>query len=169
MTVTRDTRTRIASSHAATWASALTESVDAALGLYADEFAVDLGADDDHVTDTSITKDELRPRLAPFSNKDKANGSGIHRFTIREAFDITGDNGLPAVVILWTWSGESLETYHGLPVAGRTLSTIGITWQQLDADGHVTRESTYWNDTPLLAALGVPVQTVHYWVEGFSF
>ncbi|MBB6407087.1 ketosteroid isomerase-related protein [Arthrobacter sp. AZCC_0090] len=168
MTITTDTRTAIADVHAAKWAAALTESIDAALALYADEFVFDDTADDDHVTDTAITKDELRPKLAPFSNKDRANGSGIHRFEIREAFDLTGDDGLPAAAILWTWTGKDLETYHGLPVGGRTLSTIGLTWQQLDADGRITRESTYWVDTPLLGELGVPVQTVHYWKEGFG-
>ena len=169
MTMTNDVATATADQHARTWAKTLTEDIDAALALYADEFAYDDGADHDHVSDTAITKDELRPKLAAFSNKNRDNGSGIHRFEIREAFDLAGDNGLPAVVILWTWTGEALETYHGLPVGDRTLSTIGITWQQLDADGRITRESTYWNDTPLLAELGVPVQTPHYWEEGFTF
>lgn len=157
-----------ASTHAAKWAHDLTESIDTALALFADEFTYDSGTDIDHVDDTPITKDELRPVLAPYSNKSKENGSGIHSFEIREAFDLTGDNGQPAVVILWSWTGESLESYHGLPVGDRPLSAIGITWHQLDADGRITRETTYWNDPPLLAELGVPVQTPHYWEEGFG-
>ncbi|ALJ21701.1 ketosteroid isomerase-related protein [Microbacterium sp. No. 7] len=160
---------KLADAHAAKWTQGLTESLDAALDLYADEFVYDDGNDLDHVIDTPITKDELRPVLAPYSNKSRDNGSGVHRFEVREAFDLAGDNGLPAVVILWTWTGEALETYHGLPVGGRTLSALGITWQQLDANGKITRETTYWNDTPLLAELGVPVQTPHYWEAGFVF
>lgn len=169
MTITTTIGAKVADAHAAKWASALTESIDAALDLFADEFSYDLGSDNDLMTDTAITKDELRPRLAPFSNKSRENGSGIHRFEVREAFDVAGDNGLPAVVTLWTWTGEALETYHGLPVGDRTLSTIGITFQQLDADGKITRETTYWNDTPLLQELGVPAVTLHYWEKDFVF
>jgi len=154
--------------HARRWTAGLTTDVDTALGLYADEFSFDDRADADHVPDTAITKDELRPRLAPYSNRDADNGLGIHSFEVREAFPLAGDNGDPAVVTLWTWTGRNLATYHGLKAAGKTLSTIGITWHQLDGDGRITREQTYWNDTPIFAELGVPVQTPHYWEEGFG-
>lgn len=169
MTITQQAGVGIAGWHATEWTKALTRDVDAALALYADDLSYDDRADLDHVTDTAITKDELRPRLAPFANKDKANGLGIHSFQVREAFDLAGDNGLPAVVILWSWTGEAVSSYYGLPADGKALSTIGITWHQLDADGRITRETTYWNDTPLLAQLGVPVATPHYWEPGFTF
>ncbi|MBJ7337567.1 ketosteroid isomerase-related protein [Mycolicibacterium sp.] len=154
--------------HARTWASALTTDTAAAIALYADDLVYDDHADSDHVFDTAITKDELAPWLAPYANKDAANGAGLHTFTATEAFDLAGVNGNPAVVILWDWTGEGLDTYRGVPTGGRTLSTRGITWHQLDADGRIARETTYWNDTPVLQELGLPIVTPEYWVEGFD-
>jgi hypothetical protein len=55
-----------------------------------------------------------------------------------------------------------------LPTNGEPLSARGQTWHELDADGKIVRESTYWNDVPVLQALGLPVVTPEYWVEGFD-
>lgn len=158
----------LATEHAARWVTALTSDTSAALDLYADDLVYDDHADSDHVIDTALTKDELAPRLAPFANKDRANGLGIHSFTATEAFELAGVNGNPAVVILWDWTGEGLDTYRAVPTGGRTLSTRGITWQALDGRGKITRETTYWNDTPVLQELGLPIITPEYWVEGFD-
>jgi steroid delta-isomerase-like uncharacterized protein len=157
-----------ATKHAQAWADALSTDTAAAVDLYADDLVYDDHADSDHVSDTAITKDELEPRLAPYANKDAANGAGIHTFTATEAFDLAGVNGNPAVVILWDWTGEGLQTYRGVPTGGRTLTTRGITWHQLDADGRIARETTYWNDTPVLQELGLPIVTPEYWLEGFD-
>jgi len=154
--------------HAQRWTKALTADLATALSLYAEEFVYDDRADGDHMIDTAITKDELRPRLTPYANKDAGNGVGVHSFEVREAFPVTGQLGTSAVVILWTWTGVGLETYHGLPVNGKTLSTIGITWHQLDSAGKIVREQTYWNDVPVFSELGIPVQTPHYWELGFG-
>lgn len=157
-----------ANAHAKTWTSALTSDTAAAVDLYADDLVYDDHADSDHVNDTAISKDELAPRLAPFANKDAANGAGLHTFTASEAFELAGVEGHPAVVILWDWTGEGLDTYRGVPTGGRTLSTRGITWHQLGADGRIAREATYWNDTSVLQELGLPIVTPEYWVEGFD-
>ena len=77
-------------------------------------------------------------------------------------------DGQPAVVILWDWTGEGLSTFRGVPTEGKNLSTRGITWHQLDAQGKIARETTYWNDTPVLQELGLPIVTPEYWVEGFD-
>ena len=61
-----------------------------------------------------------------------------------------------------------LATYRGVPTGGKTLTTRGITWHQLDGDGKIARETTYWNDTPVLQELGLPIITPEYWVEGFD-
>lgn len=157
-----------ANQHAQTWVRALTSDTAAAVSLYADDLVFDDHADSDHVTDTAITKAELEPRLAPYANKDASNGVGLHTFTATEAFELAGDNGNPAVVILWYWTGKELATYRGVPAQGKTLSTRGITWHQLGADGRILRETTYWNDTPVLQELGLPIITPEYWVEGFD-
>ncbi len=160
--------TNLAAQHAARWANSLTTDTDAAVDLYADDMVYDDHADSDHVIDTAITKDELRPRLAPFANKDPRNGAGVHTFTANEAFQLAGVNGAPAVVILWDWTGEGLETFRGVPTGGKTLTTRGITWHHLDSEGKIARETTYWNDTPVLQELGLPIVTPEYWVEGFD-
>lgn len=157
-----------ATDHAARWTAALTSDTAAAVDLYADDLVYDDHADSDHVIDTAITKAELEPRLAPFANEDPSNGAGIHSFTATEAFELAGTHGNPAVVILWDWTGEGLDTYRGVPTNGKKLSTRGITWHQLDADGKIARETTYWNDTPVLQELGLPIITPEYWVEGFD-
>jgi steroid delta-isomerase-like uncharacterized protein len=158
----------LATDHANTWTAALTSDTAAAVDLYAEDLVYDDHADADHVADTAITKAELQPRLAPFANKDGANGTGLHTFTATEAFQLAGIGGNPAVVILWEWTGEGLDTYRGVPTQGKTLSTRGITWHQLDADHKIERETTYWNDTPVLQELGLPIITPEYWVEGFD-
>lgn len=158
----------LASEHAQRWVTALTTDTAAAVALYADDLVYDDHADSDHVIDTAITKAELEPRLAPFANTDTGNGTGTHTFTVTEAFQLAGVNGNPSVVILWDWTGEGLRTYRGVPTEGKNLHTRGITWHQLDADGKIARETTYWNDTPVLQELGLPIITPEYWVEGFD-
>lgn len=160
--------TKLAVDHAQRWVTALTSDTAAAVDLYADDLVYDDHADSDHVFDTAITKAELEPRLAPFANKDADNGVGVHTFVATEAFQLAGDGGNPAVVILWDWVGEHLSTYRGVPVGGKSLATRGITWHQLDANGKIARETTYWNDTPVLQELGLPILTPEYWAEGFD-
>ncbi|MBB3753942.1 steroid delta-isomerase-like uncharacterized protein [Mycolicibacterium sp. BK634] len=158
----------LATDHANRWVTALTSDTAAAVALYADDMVYDDHADSDHVIDTAITKAELAPRLAPFANTNSGNGVGRHRFTATEAFQLAGVNGNPAVVILWDWAGDGLATYRGVPTDGKSLHTRGITWHQLDSDGKIERETTYWNDTPVLQELGLPIITPEYWVEGFD-
>lgn len=154
--------------HARRWITAMTTDTAAAVALYADDLVYDDHADSDHVTDTAITKDELAPKLAPYANTDTSNGVGLHSFEITDSFPVAGVAGNPAVVILWNWTGTGLATYRGVPTEGKTLSTRGITWHQLDSDAQIVRETTYWNDTPVLQELGIPIVTPEYWVEGFD-
>lgn len=154
--------------HAQRWVSALTTDTAAAVDLYADNLVYDNHADRDHVLDTAITKEELAAQLAVYANKDSSNGAGRHTFRVDEVYPVAGVNGNPSVVILWTWTGEGLKTYRGVETGGKTLSTRGITWHQLDAAGKIARETTYWNDTPVLQELGIPILTPEYWVEGFD-
>ncbi|RAV01576.1 ketosteroid isomerase-related protein [Mycolicibacter senuensis] len=160
--------TTLAVDHARRWAAALTTDTAAAVGLYADDLVYDDHMDSDHVLDTAITKAELEPKLAPFANKNADNGIGVHTFVATEAFQLAGVGGNPAVVILWDWVGEQLDNFRGVPAGRKRLATRGITWHQLDADGKIERETTYWNDTPVLQELGAPIVTPPYWVEGFD-
>ncbi|AMU69543.1 nuclear transport factor 2 family protein [Mycobacteroides abscessus] len=158
----------LATEHAKRWVEALTSDTAAAVALYADDLVYDDHGDSDHMIDTAITRDELAPRLAPFANKDRGNGLGIHTIVATEAFQLAGVGGQPAVLILWDWVGEDLSTFRGVATEGKKLNTRVITWHQLDGRGKIARETTYWNDTPVLQELGLPIITPEYWVEGFD-
>jgi steroid delta-isomerase-like uncharacterized protein len=103
-----------------------------------------------------------------YANTDPGNGLGLHNFEVLEAIGSTGHHGTSTVTILWRWAGSHLANFRGLPTNGEPLSARGQTWHELDADGKIVRESTYWNDVPVLQALGLPVVTPEYWVEGFD-
>lgn len=154
--------------HAWRWTSSITGDTEATLALYADELLYDDHRDVDHVFDTATSKAQLRERIAHFANKDPDNGRGIHHFEILDVFSTTGHQGARAVTILWRWTGEHLAGFRGVPAHGKTLSARGQTWHQLDSDGKIVRESTYWNDVPVFQALGLPVLTPHYWAADFD-
>lgn len=154
--------------HAQAWAAAITNNTDAVLALFADALVYDDKRNNDHVTDTAITKEELRPKLAPFANADKDNGLGIHHFEVLDTIDSRGHNGARAVAILWQWTAENLQNYRGIPTQGKSLSTRGQTWHQFDSDGLVDRESTFWNDVPVFQELGIPAITPRYWDADFD-
>ena len=154
--------------HAQRWATALTDDTAAVVALFADELVYDDRRDIDHVFDTATTKDQLRERIAPFANKDAANGLGVHRFDVLDVIDSVGVDGARAVAILWTWTGEHLENFRGVPTEGKSLSTRGQTWHQFDATGKIVHESTFWNDVPVFQQLGLPVSTPAYWEADFD-
>jgi steroid delta-isomerase-like uncharacterized protein len=155
--------------HAKRWSMLITTDTDATVDLFADEFLYDDRRDVDHVFDTPTHKHQLRERIADYANTSPSNGQGMHNFEVLEAIETTGHHGRQAVVIMWRWTGTDLTNFRGVPTGGKQLSTRGQTWHELDADGKIVRESTYWNDTPVFQALGLPVITPEYWVEGFDF
>jgi steroid delta-isomerase-like uncharacterized protein len=132
-----------------TWARALSTDVDELVSLYADEFVVELGTYADSVGEALISPEALKRELARFSNTDPDNGDGIHVFeaTTYEGHERHG-------IIQWSWSGEHLKTFRGVPAENRKLTTVGQTFQQYDAQGKITRETTYWADLKALKALG---------------
>lgn len=145
------------------WAAALTDDPARLVAAYANEFTVENHRIADVVNDTITDKPTLHRVLAPYANKDRANGTGIHTF---EATEWIGDDRTG--VILWNWSAEDIATYRGVPTGGQAMKTYGQTWQQYGEDGRIVRESTFWNDVPAFKALGLPVQTVHYWDADFD-
>ena len=132
------------------WANALSTDVDELVSLYADEHVVEIGTYADSVGEAIIAPDDLRRELARFSNTDPDNGQGIHVF---EATNYEGHERHG--IIQWTWSGESLDTFRGIPAGDRKLTTVGQTFQQYDNDGKIVRETTYWADLHALKTLGV--------------
>jgi steroid delta-isomerase-like uncharacterized protein len=149
--------------YAVAWAQAITEDTDSLLSLYADEAIAEHRAVNDHMTDTITERSDLRNAYTPFANADPASGLGIHTF---RADEYLGDerHGL----IMWSWSVEHLDRFHGIPVPDGKLEAEGHTFQVYDADGKIVQESTQWNPVPALQELGVPIQKPHYWDADFD-
>ncbi|WP_320671803.1 nuclear transport factor 2 family protein [Patulibacter defluvii] len=150
---------------ARTWAETRTSDLDAHAALYAEDqfFTIEERMVDDHLGDTISDREDLRTQLAPYVNRDRDNGLGVQTLTVTEAFAGNGH-----LMIHWDWSVEGLETFHGLPVEGRTLTSKGSTFLQFDDDGKITLESTFLNENPVFQQLGLPIITPHYWEEGFD-
>jgi len=151
--------------HARRWAAALGSDTDALAEFYADdgEFTLEHTMVDDHMDDTITTRAMLRSALGGLANSDPDNGIGIHEFEVTEYVG-NGRYGL----IHWNYSVDHADTFRGIPTEGKRLTTKGSTFQQFDADGKIVLESTFWNDNPIFAELGIPVMTPHYWEEGFD-
>lgn len=154
--------------HAKRWTTLITTDTDATVDLYHEDLVYDDRRDIDHVHDTPTNKAALRDRISVYANTDPHNGQGIHHFEVLDVLESVGHHGTRAVAILWRWTGEHLAAFRGVPTDGKPLTARGQTWHELDAEGRIVRESTYWNDVPAFQSLGLPVVTPEYWVEGFD-
>lgn len=147
------------------WAETRTNDLAAHRALYAasEDFVVETRMVDDHLVDTISTDAEFDEGLAGFTNKDTSNGLGVQTITVTEAFAGNGH-----LMIHWDWQVEGADTYRGLPVDGKSLSSKGSTFLQFDAAGKIILESTFLNENPIFQDLGLPIITPHYWEEGFD-
>ena len=150
---------------AKTWADTRQNDLAAHRDLYAgeEEFAIETRMIDDHLGDTVSTTEEFNEELAQYANKDLENGLGVQSFTVTEAFPGNGH-----ILIHWDYSGEGAATFRGLPVEGKTLTSKGSTFLQLNDAGKIVLESTILNENPIFQQLGLPIITPHYWEEGFD-
>lgn len=146
------------------WAETRTNDLAAHRELYAasEDFVVETRMVDDHLGDTISTDHEFEA-LAGYGNKDASNGLGVQTITVTEAFAGNGH-----VMIHWDWQVEGADTYRGLPVEGKTLTSKGSTFLQFDDAGKIILESTFLNENPIFQQLGLPIITPHYWEEGFD-
>lgn len=150
---------------AKTWADTRQNDLAAHRDLYAGEedFALEQRMVDDHLGDTITTTDEFNEELAPYQNKDTANGLGVQSLTVTEAFPGNGH-----VMIHWDYAVEGAATFRGLPTEGKTLTSKGSTFLQFNDAGKIVLESTILNENPIFQQLGQPIITPHYWEEGFD-
>ncbi|MCW2615461.1 MAG: hypothetical protein JWN08_2455 [Frankiales bacterium] len=150
---------------ASTWAKTLLNDTDAHADLYAadEDFSIEARMVDDHLTDTVTDRADLAAQLAFWTNKDESNGLGVHTLTVTETFAGNGHE-----MIHWDYEVTGLDTFHGLPVNGQTLSSKGSTFLQFDPNGKIVLESTVLNQIPIYQQLGVALITPHYWEEGFD-
>lgn len=151
--------------YAKRWADTRVNDLAAHRALYAaaEDFCLETRMVDDHLGDTISTDEEFAEGLAGYVNKDHTNGLGVQQITVTEAFAGNGH-----VMIHWDWEVSGADTYRGLPVEGRTLTSKGSTFLQFDADGKIILESTFLNENPVFQQLGLPLITPHYWEEGFD-
>jgi steroid delta-isomerase-like uncharacterized protein len=147
------------------WAETRTNDLAAHRELYAasEDFCVETRMVDDHLGDTISTDEEFAEDLAPYANKDAANGLGVQSITVTDAFVGNGH-----LMIHWDWAVDGADTYRGLSVDGKVLTSKGSTFLQFDPAGKIILESTFLNENPILQQLGLPIITPHYWEEGFD-
>jgi len=151
--------------YAKRWADTRTGDLTAHRELYAasEDFTIENRMVDDHLGDTISKDEEFFAGLADYANKDADNGLGVQSLTVTEAFAGNGH-----VLIHWDWEVAGADTYRGLPVEGKTLTSKGSTFLQFDDDGKIILESTFLNENPVFQQLGLPIITPHYWEEGFD-
>lgn len=128
------------------WLKAFRHSADAICALYADEFVFEDVMLDQHEL---RSKGDLQRNFLPYSNRDPDNGIGIHNFRIRAYL---GDHR--SGLIRWEWIPEHAAHFLGLDVRGKPFATQGHTWHQYDERGLITRESSWWDASAVLRAVG---------------
>jgi steroid delta-isomerase-like uncharacterized protein len=128
------------------WLKAFRTSPEEICALYADDFLFEDPMLDQHgITD----KDDLHRLFAVYANKDRENGIGVHNFRIR-GYIGNERRGL----ISWEWSPEDCASFLGLDVAGKPFWTQGHTWHEYDEEGRIVRESSWWDASAVLRAVG---------------
>lgn len=154
------TKAASAEEHAARWCSAFGSDTAAFADLYADWFTLEHTFVDDHELDTITDRDMLNNALGGIAGGE----NGTYAFSAREVFEGNGH-----LLIHWDVEITGAKTFRGLEVpADTTLSTIGSTFHQLDDDGKILLESTYWEDNNVFVQLGKPILRPHYWDEDFD-
>lgn len=124
------------------WLKCFRTSSEAICELYADDFVFEDPMLDQHQV---TTKPDLHRLFALYANKDRANGLGVHNFRAR---GYVGDER--SGLILWEWAPEDCANFVGLDVAGKPFGTQGHTYHEYDAQGLITRESSWWDAAAIL-------------------
>lgn len=133
---------------AAAWLRSISTSAEDALAFYADEFEFA-----DPPQERFIRKDRaaLARTLRPLSNKDPANGKGIHHF---EAVEYIGDQH--SGLVLWKWNATHAATIFGLQTHGAPVQTSGMSFHVYQ-HGKIAREIVYSDQIHVAQQLGYPV------------
>jgi steroid delta-isomerase-like uncharacterized protein len=145
--------------HAQNWCTALGNDIAALRAMYSDFFTLEYTMVDDHEEDTITDSGMLAAALGGISAKE----NGVYTFTPTEVFEGNGHQ-----LTHWTVTIEGASTYRGLPTGGKTLTTIGSTFHEFDADGRILLESTCWEDNRVFVQLGLPILRPHYWEADFD-
>jgi steroid delta-isomerase-like uncharacterized protein len=134
---------------AAAWLRSICTSPTAALPFYADEFQFE-----DPPQETLIRNDKaaLADCFRPLSNKDAANGLGLHKL---EVTDFIGDQN--SGLVMWKWSATHATYFFGLRTHGVAIQTTGVSFH-VYRDGKIAREIVYSDQIHVAQQLGLPVR-----------
>lgn len=69
-----------------------------------------------------------------------------------EVFDYVGDARLGS--FQWTWETKHAGDFLGVPAAGKTTKTRGVTVMGWNEDGKIILERSIWDALPVLKQLG---------------
>lgn len=125
------------------WIGLFADRTDELMSLYADQFEFD-----DINFGLHIENDlpALRKFFSGFVIKDPT--VSYNRFDV---FDYVGDDRLGS--FQWTWETRHAGDFLGVPAAGKTTKTRGVTvmgWK----NGKIILERSIWDATPVLRQLG---------------
>lgn len=133
---------------AAAWLRSISTSAEDALAFYADDFEFSDAPQERFIrTDRAA----LARALRPLSNKDPANGKGIHQF---EATEYIGDQH--SGLVRWRWSATHAATIFGLQTHGAAIQTTGMSFHVYQ-NGKIAREIVYSDQIHVAQQLGYPV------------
>ncbi|MCY1541031.1 hypothetical protein D9M68_767030 [compost metagenome] len=90
----------------------------------------------------------LRAFFSAFVNEDE--NASFNRF---EVFDYVGDNRLGC--FQWTWETKHSSDFLGLPAAGKTTKTRGVTVMGWDENGKIILERSISDFIPVFKQLGL--------------
>lgn len=126
----------------------LSTSTEDALSFYAEDF--DLS---DVPQERFIRGDRaaLARAFRHLSNKDAANGAGIHRL---EAVEYIGDQN--SGLVRWKWSARHAAIFFGLATHGSPVETTGMSFHVYQ-NGKIAREIVYSDQIHVAQQLGFPV------------
>ncbi len=142
------------------WATALGSDFAALAGLYsADYFIVDTHKVDDHELDTANDIASLAGEVGGLSSGE----NGTYTFAVTDVFEGNGHR-----LIHWDVTIEGAMTFRGIPTGERALTGVGSTFHELDPDGYIRLESTFWEDNRIFVQLGLPIVRPHYWKADFD-
>ncbi|HSV70715.1 MAG TPA: ester cyclase [Methylibium sp.] len=125
------------------WIGLFADRTDELMTLYAPQFEFE-----DVNFDLRISNDlaALRRFFSAFVITDPSKA--YNRFDV---FDYVGDERLGS--FQWTWEAKHAGDFLGVPAAGKTTKTRGVTvmgWQ----DGKIVLERSIWDAAPVLRQLG---------------
>lgn len=131
------------------WLKAFRESSEAVCKLYGpgDDFVFEDEMLDQHNVNN---QPDLHRLFAPYANKDRSNGIGVHNFRIRS---YVGDQRFG--LLRWEWTPEDAAVFLGLDVKNKPFTTMGHTFHLYTKEGLIKRESSWWDSHIIVRASGV--------------